>query len=284
MPRSAANTTRSEATGKTLNASSRRAASLPFATSGLGRAERSVRRRAVLERRRRPERLLGLLRLVLFRRRQARCAGRATFAVRRTWRRSRNRDRSDARGGVRRRPANRSRCRSRTIVRAATARASNNAICPQCHGTGRVIANEAVRRHDSQGRPRRSAHSLSRSRQPWRGRWSEWRPLSGGHLKTDPKFRTQGRRSLRRRDGRYLRPRPRREVRVPTMTGDVTVTIRPARRTTSCFGSPAKGCRKSSGSGNGDEYVRLIGKLPTQLSERERELFEELAALRTAKA
>jgi DnaJ-class molecular chaperone len=35
--------------------------------------------------------------------------------------------------------------------------------------------------------------------------------------------------------------------------------------------------------GAGDQYVRIIGQLPTDLSEKERKLFKELAALRNGK-
>ena len=39
---------------------------------------------------------------------------------------------------------------------------------------------------------------------------------------------------------------------------------------------------KPKGGASGDEYVRLIGTLPTNLSDREKELFGELAELRNA--
>ncbi|GAC1497970.1 MAG: hypothetical protein NVS1B2_20480 [Vulcanimicrobiaceae bacterium] len=45
-----------------------------------------------------------------------------------------------------------------------------------------------------------------------------------------------------------------------------------------------KGMPKVRGGGAGDQYVRLIGMLPTDLSPRERELYAQLAALRLAKA
>jgi DnaJ-class molecular chaperone len=38
---------------------------------------------------------------------------------------------------------------------------------------------------------------------------------------------------------------------------------------------------KIKGGGSGDQYVRLIGMLPTELSDRERELFRELATIRS---
>jgi DnaJ-class molecular chaperone len=41
---------------------------------------------------------------------------------------------------------------------------------------------------------------------------------------------------------------------------------------------------KLKNAGFGDEYVRLVGQLPTDLSERENKLFKELAGLRNGKA
>ena len=35
------------------------------------------------------------------------------------------------------------------------------------------------------------------------------------------------------------------------------------------------------GKGSGDQYVRLIGQLPQNLSDKEKKLFKELAALRS---
>jgi len=41
-----------------------------------------------------------------------------------------------------------------------------------------------------------------------------------------------------------------------------------------------RGMPRVKGSGKGDQYVRLIGQLPTKLSDKETKLFKELAALR----
>ena len=66
------------------------------------------------------------------------------------------------------------------------------------------------------------------------------------------------------------------EVRVPTMTGDVTMTIPPGTQNNKLLRLAGKGMPKSKG-GNGDQYVRLIGMLPEHLSAKELELFRELA-------
>ena len=74
------------------------------------------------------------------------------------------------------------------------------------------------------------------------------------------------------------------EVRVPTMSGDVTMTIPQGTQSNKLLRLSGKGMPKPRGTGNGDQYVRLVGLLPSNLSERERELFRELAALRNGKA
>jgi len=66
------------------------------------------------------------------------------------------------------------------------------------------------------------------------------------------------------------------DVRVPTMGGEVTMTIPPRTQNNKLLRLSGKGMPKPKG-GFGDEYVRLIGMLPTDLGKRELELFQELA-------
>jgi DnaJ-class molecular chaperone len=70
------------------------------------------------------------------------------------------------------------------------------------------------------------------------------------------------------------------EVRVPTMTGDVTMTIPAGTQNNKMLRLSGKGMPKLKNAGFGDEYVRLVGQLPTELSEKENKLFRELAGLR----
>ncbi|MGH7729598.1 MAG: DnaJ C-terminal domain-containing protein [Vulcanimicrobiaceae bacterium] len=72
-------------------------------------------------------------------------------------------------------------------------------------------------------------------------------------------------------------------VRAPTLDGEVEVTIPPGTQSNKLLRLAGRGMPKLRGGGSGDEYVRLIGLLPTNLSERERTLFEELAALRNGR-
>ncbi|MBV8644243.1 MAG: DnaJ domain-containing protein [Candidatus Eremiobacteraeota bacterium] len=73
------------------------------------------------------------------------------------------------------------------------------------------------------------------------------------------------------------------EVRVPTMNGDVTMTIPAGTQNNKMLRLSGKGMPKLKDGGYGDEYVRLIGQLPTNLTDKEQKLFRELAGLRNGK-
>lgn len=72
-------------------------------------------------------------------------------------------------------------------------------------------------------------------------------------------------------------------VAVPTMNGEVSMTVPAGTQSNKLMRLGGKGMPKLKNAGYGDEYVRLIGTLPTQLSDKETKLFKELAALRNGK-
>jgi curved DNA-binding protein len=73
------------------------------------------------------------------------------------------------------------------------------------------------------------------------------------------------------------------EVKVPTMAGQVAMTIPAGTQSNRLLRLGGKGMPKVRDGGNGDQYVRLIGQLPANLSDKEKKLFKELAALRNGK-
>jgi molecular chaperone DnaJ len=73
-------------------------------------------------------------------------------------------------------------------------------------------------------------------------------------------------------------------VLVPTMAGDVTMTIPAGTQNNKMLRLSGKGMPKLKDGGFGDEYVRLIGQLPINLTDKEQKLFHELSALRNGKA
>jgi DnaJ-class molecular chaperone len=160
----------------------------------------------------------------------------------------------------------------------------NGQICPQCHGTGRVVGQ---RRFDvTIPKGVRDGQRIRLSGQGSRG--------SGGgpngdlylvaRIEPDSAFERRG-------DDLYV-DLPVSiydlalggEVRVPTMSGDVTVTIPAGTQNNKLLRLGGKGMPKVKTGGFGDQYVRLIGMMPTGLTPRESELFGELAKLRNGSA
>jgi len=75
------------------------------------------------------------------------------------------------------------------------------------------------------------------------------------------------------------------EVRVPTLSGEVKLTVPPEAQTSKAFRLSGRGMPKlRPANEHGDFYAHLVVRLPTNLTERERQLFAELAALRRGPA
>jgi len=160
----------------------------------------------------------------------------------------------------------------------------NNAICPQCHGTGRLVQTKrldvSIPRGVRDGQRIRLAGQGSRGF----GGGSNGDLFLAAQIQPDKTFERRG-------DDLYL-DLPvdiyglvlGTEVRVPTMSGDVTMTIKPGTQNNKTLRLAGRGMPKMKSGGYGDEYVRLVGLLPATIGERERELFGELAALRDSAA
>ncbi|MDQ2681561.1 MAG: molecular chaperone DnaJ, partial [Candidatus Eremiobacteraeota bacterium] len=73
------------------------------------------------------------------------------------------------------------------------------------------------------------------------------------------------------------------EVKVPTMAGQVAMMIPAGTQNNRMLRLGGKGMPKVKETGAGDQYVRLIGQLPQNLSDKEKKLFKELAAIRNGK-
>jgi DnaJ-class molecular chaperone len=73
------------------------------------------------------------------------------------------------------------------------------------------------------------------------------------------------------------------EVKVPTLSGQVAMTIPEGTQNNRLLRLSGKGMPHVKGGGSGDQYVRLIGQLPESLNDKEKKLFKELASLRDGK-
>jgi DnaJ-class molecular chaperone len=73
------------------------------------------------------------------------------------------------------------------------------------------------------------------------------------------------------------------EVKVPTLSGQVAMTIPEGTQNNRLLRLSGRGMPHVKGGGTGDQYVRLVGQLPQNLSDKERKLFKELDTLRNGK-
>jgi DnaJ-class molecular chaperone len=153
-------------------------------------------------------------------------------------------------------------------------------LCPQCHGTGRVLLLKkfevAIPRGIGEGQRIRLAGQGGAGR--------NGAPNGDLHLIVkaiaDPTYKRKG-------DDLYV-DLPVSiydlllggEVSVPTLGGQVSMTIPEGTQNNRLLRLSGKGMPRVKASGSGDEYVRLIGQLPQSLSDKEKKLFKELASIR----
>lgn len=159
----------------------------------------------------------------------------------------------------------------------------NGQVCPTCHATGRVLQTKKFDVTIPKG-----VRDSQRIRLAGQGSHGAGGGPSGDlylvvHVLPDPAFERKG-------DDLYV-DLPVSiydlilggEARVPTLSGDVTVTIPPGTQNNKLLRLAGKGMPKAKRGGSGDEYVRLIGILPTKLDDRELTLYRELASMRAEK-
>jgi DnaJ-class molecular chaperone len=153
-------------------------------------------------------------------------------------------------------------------------------LCPQCHGTGRVLLLKKFEVTIPRGIG--NGQRIRLSGQGGAGR--NGGPNGDLHLIVksidDPTYKRKG-------DDLYV-DLPVSiydlmlggEVSVPTLGGQVSMTIPEGTQNNRLLRLSAKGMPHVKGGGSGDEYVRLIGQLPQSLSDKEKKLFKELASIR----
>jgi DnaJ-class molecular chaperone len=157
-------------------------------------------------------------------------------------------------------------------------------LCTQCHGTGRILINKRFEVTIPKG-----IGDGQRIRLAGQGGAG---PNGGPNgdlylvvkLKEDPTYKRKG-------DDLYV-DLPVSiydlvlggEVNVPTLSGEVAMTIPAGTQNNRLLRLSGRGMPHVKAGSSGDEYVRLIGQLPTDLSDKEKKLFKELDALRNGKA
>ncbi len=159
----------------------------------------------------------------------------------------------------------------------------NNAICRRCGGTGRVLSQRKFEVTIPKGV--REGQRIRLAGQGGRGKngGSAGDLLLVANIHDDASYSRKG-------DDLYV-DLPVSiytlvlggEVKVPTMGGEVTMTVPPGTQNNQLMRLAGKGMPRSSG-GNGDQYVKLVGLLPAPLTDKERDLFRKLAAVRDGAA
>jgi len=156
-------------------------------------------------------------------------------------------------------------------------------LCAQCHGTGRLLSNKKFEVTIPKGIG--EGQRIRLAAQGGAG-------ISGGpsgdlylivKLLDDPTYKRRG-------DDLYV-DLPVSiydlvlggEVKVPTMAGQVNMTIPAGTQNNRLLRLTGKGMPKVRNGGAGDQYVRLIGQLPTDLSDKEKKMFRDLSAMRNGK-
>ena len=156
-------------------------------------------------------------------------------------------------------------------------------LCPQCHGTGRLLRNKRFDVTIPRG-----VHENQRIRLAGQG-GSGTGGGPNGDLYLVVKLQDDG--TYKRRGDDLFVDLPvsiydlvlGADVSVPTMTGQVHMTIPPGTQNNRTLRLSGKGMPKARNGGTGDQYVRLIGQLPQNLTDKEKKLYRELAALRNGK-
>jgi DnaJ-class molecular chaperone len=73
-------------------------------------------------------------------------------------------------------------------------------------------------------------------------------------------------------------------VQIPTLSGDISLRIQPGTQSGQSVRLKGKGMpRLRQPDSYGDLYVRILIQVPTNLSDQERALFEELQSLRSSR-
>ncbi len=157
-------------------------------------------------------------------------------------------------------------------------------LCPQCHGTGRVLLNKrfevSIPKGIGEGQRIRLAGQGGAG-------------INGGpngdlhlivRLQEDPTYKRKGNDLYVDLPVSIYDLILGGEVSVPTMSGEVAMKIPAGTQNNRLLRLAGRGMPQVKSRSNGDQYVRLIGQLPQNLSDKEKKLFKELAALRNGKA
>jgi DnaJ-class molecular chaperone len=152
---------------------------------------------------------------------------------------------------------------------------ANGEICPTCKGSGQVIKPKSIETNIPAGVRNGATLRLAGKGSPG----SNGKPAGDLYLKIrvrpHPKFTTSGNNLETEIFVAPWQAVLGAKVQIPTLEGQVEMTIPPDTQNGSRLRLREQGLKKRKG-GSGDLFVRLKLVLPNQASDKERELYEEL--------
>lgn len=203
---------------------------------------------------------------------------------------------SGARPGTQ--PVTCSKCRGTGQIQVAQntvfGRFVNVATCDRCHGEGKIIESPCP---TCRGRGRmQKSHMVEvnvpggvdtgqRLRMPGYGEVGERGGPPGDlyivmRVRPDRRFKREGDDLVSQAEVSFAQAALGTEIEIPTLDGPEMVKVPEGTQHGDTIRLKGKGVKHLRGSGRGDQHVVIAVKTPTKLSDRERELLREFAALR----
>lgn len=151
-------------------------------------------------------------------------------------------------------------------------------LCPTCHGTGTIPKTKGLHVKIPAGVKERSRIRVAGEGNPGAGGGNAGDLYLVVHMVPDRRFRREEDNLHTDVDLPVTALVLGGEVNVPTLNGSIMMKVPPGSQNGRTMRAAGQGMPHLRGGGRGDLYVKLNAVLPTQLSEEQRSLFEQLAA------
>lgn len=152
-------------------------------------------------------------------------------------------------------------------------------LCHDCHGTGTIQTSKSLEVTIPAGVREGQRIRLAGQGEPGVGGGANGDLYLTVHIAPDPTFTRKGDDLLVEQPVLIYALALGGEVTVATMTGKISVKVPAGSQNGRKLRIPSKGMPRLRGGGAGDLYVTLVAQMPTNLDDRQRELFKELAAM-----
>jgi len=152
-------------------------------------------------------------------------------------------------------------------------------LCPQCHGAGIVISTKTLEVTIPAGVRDGQRIRLAGQGEPGPGGGPNGDLYLVVHIAPDPTFARKGDDLSVEQPVEFYTLALGGEVRVPTMSGNITLKVPAQSQNGRKLRVSGKGMPRLRGGGHGDFYVTLVARMPTHVSDEERALLQKLADL-----